>query len=145
MRDAAEIPARPRGAGVRLASAALLIGCTLTLHPAEAAPTQAAPTQAATTRAAEATAVAGLPVELTAVRKIAGIEEISGIQVLDAERLAFQVNRSANYLVTFTPACTLLPFAHSISMNYDRGTLHAGFDSVEADGQQCRINAIFQL
>lgn len=82
---------------------------------------------------------------LSPVTKVAGIEEIGSIQVLDAHRLSFQVNRAARYLVTFTPACTLLPYAQHISMSYDRGTLYAGFDSVEADGQACRINAIFRL
>ena len=70
---------------------------------------------------------------------------MGNIQVLDAHRLSFQVNRSARYLVTFAPACTLLPYAQNISMSYDRGTLHAGFDTVEADGQACRINEIFRL
>lgn len=82
---------------------------------------------------------------LSPVAKVAGIEEIGSIEVLDANRLSFQVNRAARYLVTFTPACTLLPYAQNISMSYDRGTLYAGFDSVEADGQACRINEIFRL
>ncbi|MEM1434721.1 MAG: DUF6491 family protein [Pseudomonadota bacterium] len=89
---------------------------------------------------AESLALPGLPVD-----SIRGVEEISAIEVLDTYQLSFRVNRSAHYLVQFAPACTLLPYARSIAMSSTAGTIQAGFDSVAADGQQCRINRIYRL
>ena len=82
----------------------------------------------------------GLPVD-----SIHGVEEITAIKVLDTYRLSFRVNRSAHYLVQFAPACTLLPYARSIAMSSSAGTIQAGFDTVAADGQECRINRIYRL
>lgn len=92
--------------------------------------------------AAPGTGVAGLG---TPVHRIPGVEEITAIRVLDTYRLSFRVNRSANYLVQFAPACTMLPYARNIAMSTTAGTIEAGFDSVAADGQECRINRIYRL
>lgn len=90
-------------------------------------------------------AVRGLPAPGQALSQISGIEEIGSVRVIDPLSLSFQVNKSKRYLVRLAPACPQLTFARNIVLSHAAGTVHAGFDTIQADGEQCRISEIYRL
>ncbi|MEM6708614.1 MAG: DUF6491 family protein [Pseudomonadota bacterium] len=79
------------------------------------------------------------------VPRITGIEAVSAIRVLGTDRVALRVNKAGDYLLRLEPACPALTYAERIEMSVAQGSVYAGFDSIEADGQACRIQSIYRL
>ncbi len=72
-----------------------------------------------------------------------------GWQPLDNRHLILKSSQRKNYLVRLLSACTELPFAQSIKLKQDFGTiLNAKFDSIIVPGQfkqECTIDRIYEL
>ena len=72
-----------------------------------------------------------------------------GWQPLDSRHLILNGSQRKNYLVKLMSACTELPFAQSIKLKQDFGTiLNAKFDSIIVPGQfkqECTISQIYEL
>ncbi len=72
-----------------------------------------------------------------------------GWQPLDDRHLILKSSQRKNYLVKLLSACTELPFAQSIKLKQDFGTiLNAKFDSIIVPGQfsqECTIDRIYEM
>jgi hypothetical protein len=79
------------------------------------------------------------------VDRITGASEIEAYEYLDPTHLLLTVDPKRTYRLTFDAPCNFARFASRIDISRSNDEIHAGFDYVLAEGQQCRINTIEAL
>ena len=80
-----------------------------------------------------------------AVDRITDASEIAAYEYLDPTHLLLTVDPKRTYRLTFDAPCNPARFASRIDISRSDDEIHAGFDYVVANGQQCRINTIEAL
>jgi hypothetical protein len=90
------------------------------------------------------TALADLGARQT-IDRITDASEIDAYEYLDPTHLLLTVDPKRTYRLTFDAPCNTARFASRIDISRSDDQIHAGFDYVLADGQQCRINTIEAL
>ena len=79
------------------------------------------------------------------IDRITDASEIEAYEYLDPTHLLLTVDPKRTYRLTFDAPCSTTRFASRIDISRSGDEIHAGFDYVLANGQQCRINSIEAL
>ena len=79
------------------------------------------------------------------VSSIPAADRIEGWARVDDTHVVLEVGPQARYLLTLRQECIGLGFARNVSVTMSNNTIHAGFDAITADGEQCEIRTINPL
>ena len=76
------------------------------------------------------------------LEQISHAGKVDGWTLLDHSHVVVDFGPRHSYLLTLEQPCHHLSFAQRVGITNSNNTIYAGFDSVTADGWQCRIGRI---
>ncbi|NIP14702.1 MAG: hypothetical protein GWM88_08235 [Pseudomonadales bacterium] len=79
------------------------------------------------------------------VSSIPAADRIEGWARVDDTRVVLELAPRTRYLLTLRQECFGLGFARNVSVTMSNNTIYAGFDAINADGEQCEIRTINPL